>query len=238
VGNGGDQGDLCDPSHPFRGGILQIDGTPGGRVVAKGFRNPISIRCHRGHNLCFAVELAMDYSAEFGGREKLVPIRQGDDWGFPCCFTQNQPAPNITPPPDCSQVTPDSVSFLIGDAPFSVDFDLGKWPAPYTGAAFVPVHGAYGTWAGARLVVIDVDQGTGMPRPGSNLHPCFERRDGRFATGWDDGTRAHGRPAAVAFAADGRLFLGNDNNGDILWIARSSSNAETQNPDTGTDVLA
>ena len=40
-----------------------------------------------------------------------------------------------------------------------------------------------------------------------------------FATGWDDGSREHGRPAAVAFAADGRLFLGNDNNGDIFWIA-------------------
>jgi hypothetical protein len=31
-----------------------------------------------------------------------------------------------------------------------------------------------------------------------------------FATGWDDGTLSHGRPAAVAFAADGRLFLGNE----------------------------
>ena len=40
-----------------------------------------------------------------------------------------------------------------------------------------------------------------------------------FATGWDDGTRSHGRPAVVAFAPDGRLFLGNDTNGDIVWIA-------------------
>jgi len=219
VGNGGDQGDSCDPTNPFHGGILQIDGTPGGRVVAKGFRNPISIRCQRGHNLCFAVELAMDYSADYGGREKLVPIRQGDDWGYPCCFTQHRPAPNITPPPDCSRVTPESVSFLIGDTPFSVDFDLGKWPAPYTGAAFVAVHGAYGTWAGARLVVVDVDPGTGLPRPGTSLPNVSNGAMDVFATGWDDGTRLHGRPAAVAFAADGRLFLGNDNNGDILWIA-------------------
>ena len=55
----------------------------GGRVVAKGFRNPIAVRCQRGHNLCFAIELAMDFSAEFGGREKLVPIRDGDDWATP-----------------------------------------------------------------------------------------------------------------------------------------------------------
>jgi glucose/arabinose dehydrogenase len=219
VGNGGDQGDMCDPTHPFHGGILKLDGTPGGTPVAKGFRNPIAVRCQRGHNLCFAVELAMDYSAEYGGREKLVPIRQGDDWGYPCCFTKNQAAPNITPAPDCSRTTPEDVSFLIGDTPFGVDFEPGKWPAPYMGAAFVPVHGAYGSWAGARLVVVDVDPGTGLPRPGSNLPNVSNGAMGVFATGWDDGTRAYGRPSSVAFAPDGRLFLGNDNTGEIFWIA-------------------
>src|SRR5262249_29539297 len=121
VGNGGDQGESCDPSHPFHGGILKIDGSSGGAVVAKGFRNPIAVRCERGHNLCFALELAMDFSAEYGGREKLVPIRSGDDWGYPCCFTKDRAAPNITPAPDCTGTTPESVSFLIGDTPFGVD---------------------------------------------------------------------------------------------------------------------
>jgi len=42
-----------------------------------------------------------------------------------------------------------------------------------------------------------------------------------FATGWDDAmhTKLHGRPAAIEFAADGRMFVGNDNNGDIFWVA-------------------
>jgi glucose/arabinose dehydrogenase len=219
VGNGGDQGETCVTPHPFHGGILKIDGTPGGRVVAKGFRNPIAVRCQRGHNLCFAVELAMDFSAEYGGREKLVPIRDGDDWGYPCCFTKDRAAPNIVPAPDCSGTTPETVSFLIGDTPFGVDFEPGKWAAPYSGAAFVTVHGAYSTWTGARLVVIDVDPATGLPRPGSNLPDVSNGAMGVFGTGWDDGTRAHGRPSAIAFAPDGRLFIGNDNNGDIFWVA-------------------
>jgi glucose/arabinose dehydrogenase len=219
VGNGGDQGENCDPSHPFHGGILKLDGTLGGRAVSRGFRNPIAVRCQRGHNRCFAVELAMDFSAEYGGREKLVPIREGDDWGYPCCFTKGMAAPNISPLPDCSGVTAEDVSFLIGDTPFGVDFEPGKWAPPYSGAAFVPVHGAYGSWTGARLVVIDVDPATGLPRPGSNLPNVSNGAMGVFATGWDDGTHAHGRPSAVAFAADGRLFVGNDNNGDIFWIA-------------------
>ena len=44
-------------------------------------------------------------------------------------------------------------------------------------------------------------------------------RKADFATGWDDGTLSHGRPAAVAFSPDGRLFLSNDQKGDIYWFA-------------------
>jgi glucose/arabinose dehydrogenase len=40
-----------------------------------------------------------------------------------------------------------------------------------------------------------------------------------FATGWDDSTQAHGRPAALEFAPDGRLFVSDDVGGVIFWIA-------------------
>ena len=83
VANGDDENIDCQATRPFRGGILKLDGTPGGTPVAKGFRNPIALRCQRGHNLCFAVELSRDYSAAEGGREKVVPVRAGDDWGYP-----------------------------------------------------------------------------------------------------------------------------------------------------------
>jgi glucose/arabinose dehydrogenase len=217
--NGSDQDEVCDPSRPFRGGVLQIDGAAGGTPVAKGFRNPIGVRCERGHNLCFAVELSKDYSTTEGGREKLVPIRQGDDWGFPCCATTGVPY-DVLPTPDCSAVTSENVSFVIGDTPFDVDFAPATWPAPYTGSAFVPLHGVVGTWTGARLVAIEIDPVTGLPKSATDT-PTGGSRDAMsdFATGWDDGNRAHGRPANVAFAADGRLFLGNDNSGDIIWMA-------------------
>jgi glucose/arabinose dehydrogenase len=43
-----------------------------------------------------------------------------------------------------------------------------------------------------------------------------------FATGWElnaSQDRSHGRPTVVTFAPDGRLFMGNDTNGDIIWMA-------------------
>jgi glucose/arabinose dehydrogenase len=219
VGNGGDQSEHCDPAHPFHGGILKLDGSSGGRPVAKGFRNPISLRCSRGHNLCFAIELAKDFTATEGGREKLAPIRHDDDWGFPCCATKDLPFPDVTPVPDCSAVASESGSFLIGDTPFDLDFETNKWPVPWNNRVYVPLHGAYGSWTGARVVAIALDPTTGQLLPGSDLSGGSSGAMMDFATGWDDGTRLHGRPANVAFAGDGRLFLGNDNDGNIIWIA-------------------
>ena len=229
VANGSDQdeggsgttlGSYCAASRSFVGGILKVDGTRNGTPVSKGFRNPIAVRCQRGHDLCFASELAKDYSATEGGREKLVPIRNGDDWGFPCCATKGLPYQDVVPQGDCSNVTPDDVSFLIGDTPFGFDFEGGKWPAPYAGAVFVPLHGAAGSWTGARVVSVTTDPVTGRPNPGTSAEGGTSggaMTD--FATGWDDQTRAHGRPAAIEFASDGRMFVGNDNNGDIFWVA-------------------
>ncbi|HEX8794005.1 MAG TPA: hypothetical protein VF765_23850, partial [Polyangiaceae bacterium] len=149
VGNGGDQGESCVQPMPFHGGILKIDGTSDGAEIAMGLRNPIAVRCSRGHNLCFALELAKDFSNGEGGREKLLPIHAGDNWGFPCCATQNVPYSSVTPVPDCSSIVPEQDSFIIGDTPFGLDFEPGLWPAPYTGSAFVATHGAAGSWVGA-----------------------------------------------------------------------------------------
>ena len=100
VGNGGDQTETCDPSRPFHGGILKLDGTDGGAPVAKGLRNPIAIRCPHGHNTCLAAELGKDGSSvpDFG-REKIIPIRQGDDWGFPAAPPRTPPTPVSRRPP-------------------------------------------------------------------------------------------------------------------------------------------
>lgn len=219
VGQGGDQSETCDPTRPFHGGIVKVDGTPGGNPIVKGLRNPISIRCQKDHNACYAVELALDYSAGGGGREKLLPIHEGDDWGFPCCATQGVPYPGISPTPDCSKTAAETGAFIIGETPFAFDFETGKWPAPYTKSVFIPLHGVAGSWQGARVVAIATDPTTGAPLPGSDLNGQATGSLSDFAVGWDDGSHSHGRPATIVFATDGRMFLGNDNDGNIVWIA-------------------
>jgi glucose/arabinose dehydrogenase len=219
VTNGGDQGESCEASRPFHGGIVKLDGSAGGAQVTKGLRNPIGVRCERGRNLCFAVELAKDYSANVGGREKLIAIRQGDDWGYPCCATKDIPYRDVTPQLDCSRVAAESGAFTIGGTPFDLDFERGNWPDPWRNRIFIPLHGAAGSWSGARLVAIATEAATGEAVLSSDLSGRSSGGMEDFATGWDDHSFRHGRPTAVAFALDGRLFLSNDTNGEIIWIA-------------------
>ncbi len=225
VTNGGSQGDQCLAGNPTRGAIFALKPDGSTSLVAKGFRNPIALRCESKHNVCLTAELALDYSEQHGGREKLVPVRAGDDWGYPCCATQNLPYTGATYPgggtPDCSGVAPETDSFIIGHTPFGLDFETGKWPAPWADRVYVTLHGVAGTWTGARVVAIALDPSTGLPLPATELGSGGPNPDSmlEFASGWDDGMHDHGRPAPVSFAPDGRMFLGDDNKGVIVWIA-------------------
>ncbi len=219
VTNGGDQGSACTQPTPFEGGILKADGTPSGHIVARGFRNAIRLRCQKGHNHCFALELGRDSSASFGGREKLVLVQDGDDWGHPCCASKNVPFSDISPVPDCSGVASEDDSFVIGSTPFGFDFVPQNWPAPYAGGVVVALHGVFGTWTGARVVMIGGDPVTGMPMKMSTTGPTPTGPISDFATGWDDMSNSHGRPTVAAFGPDGRLYIGDDTAGEIFWIA-------------------
>lgn len=233
IANGSDQGEDtsdCTATRTRRGGVYAIDnGEPmDGRSITLGYRNPISVRCQRGHNLCFASELTRDYSWNESGREKVIPIRNGDDWGYPCCATRNVPFPDVLPAPDCSKVADEKVAFRVADTPFGLDFEPSIWPAPWTSRIFVALHGQFGTWIGARIIAIEVDPATGAPLPGGTLGPDGKTNGAAldFAQGWDDGKLDFGRPSDVTFAPDGRMFVTQDNGpnqtggvGIVFWIA-------------------
>jgi glucose/arabinose dehydrogenase len=231
VANGSDQGETCySPAkrNPW-GAIFKIGSDGQGTVVNSGFRNPIALRCEPTHNVCLIAELAKDGSGSEGGREKLVPVRQGDDWGFPCCAAPNTPYSGMTfqdnqqsvKASDCAGVTQEDVSFRIGHTPFGIDFEQGALAEPWGGRVFVALHGDVGTYFGSRVVAIALDPNTGLPLQASDVESGISSAPNMmdFVTGWDDGHQGHGRATAVAFGPDGRLYVGADTLGEIFWVA-------------------
>jgi glucose/arabinose dehydrogenase len=245
VGNGGDQGELCLDPMPTHGGIWAVDGTAGGANVVLGMRNPYAVRCHHdGQDHCYSTELTLDYSGAMGGREKLILIQPQQTMpslvpgniGFPCCATANEPYPSVCVTctsssssqmcsvsglcqPACSDVAAELDQFLVGDTPFGLEFVDDEFQTPWDRQVFVALHGAAGSWTGARIVGIALDPNTGIPLPGSDTSGSNTGAMVDFATGWDDNTHTHGRPADLAMSPDGRLFVGSDTTGEIFWIA-------------------
>src|SRR5207244_3848936 len=84
-------------------------------VVASGFRNPMYLRCHFRDDVCAATELGED--GQPGAKEKLVSLRPGGDYGYPCCFTKDKPG-SAAVPGNCAGVRLEDASFVLSDTPF------------------------------------------------------------------------------------------------------------------------
>jgi glucose/arabinose dehydrogenase len=194
-----------------QGGEIDSVGAGGALTkIAGGFRNPMYVRCHAKDEVCAANELGEDLTP--GAREKLIMLRPGTMYGYPCCGTKGAPAPNNMGVTDCADVTAEDRSFPLQDTPFGLDWEPGIWDAPYKGAMFVALHGsAYSSppWQGARIVYAAVDPQTHAPVEGWK----------DFLGQWGPGGTPLERPADVAFAPDGRLYIADDTGGRVFWMA-------------------
>jgi glucose/arabinose dehydrogenase len=178
-------------------------------IIATGFRNPMYLRCHYRDPICAATELGEDQMP--GAREKLISLRSGTNYGYPCCYSIDTPV-GVAPTGSCTAITAEDAKFILSDTPFGFDWERGQWPEPYRGAIFVALHGSFYTtpsWRGARLVFARTNPTTHMPTE--------DWRD--FVTGFGPDGSPLERPSDVAFASDGRLFFSDDHGGGVYWVA-------------------
>ena len=191
------------------GGEISAVG-PGGvmTTVASGFRNPMYLRCHPTDDVCAATELGEDL--ETGATEKMVVLHPSTSYGYPCCLDNAVPAQGVNMA--CGDVSREDATFPLSDTPFGFDWEPGAWPAPFTGAIFVALHGsAYSSppWHGVGIVYAPTNPTTHAPT--QDWQTFF----GAFGSG-DTVLR---RPSDVAFAPDGRMFFADDTGGAIYWMA-------------------
>jgi glucose/arabinose dehydrogenase len=205
--------DACPTPNKHSGSVLRIGPghDPHGDIAVSGFRNPMYMRCEP-WGACYAAELSGDDWTALGGKEKLIEVHTGDDYGYPCCVDTGVPLPTISPAPDCSAVAVTFKPYPLHATPFGFEWEPGKWPAPYTNAFFVAFHGDFSGWTGTALSWAPVDPAT--HRPTDNLSV--------LVNGFGRQGAIRGRVTDLTFAPDGRLFFSDDQDGGVYWVAPKS----------------
>ncbi len=194
------------------GSVLRIGaGAPiNGEIVVEGFRNPMYIRCKE-WGACYAAELTDDGWDSYHGTEKLIEIRQGDRYGYPCCIDRGMPTPGIGTTAMCADVAASVQTYPLHDTPFGFDWAPSSWPAPYGGSYFVGLHGEVGSWRNAGVQWAPVDATTHRPTRATEF---FVRGFGATVSG-----NIGQRVTDLVFSRDGRMFIADDHSGDVYWIA-------------------
>jgi glucose/arabinose dehydrogenase len=213
VSRGRSDTSACSSEEMTRGAVFQLHIEKSSalplapELVANGFRNPMYQRCSPSScNDCYASELTGDNWDGVGGREKLALLaNKGENWGYPCCVGRDQPAPSGTMQ-NCGNVGRELVSIPLHDTNFGLDFDRGGFPAPYKHGLFVALHGVITSFGGTGVLWLGADP--------VSLRPLGEPK--MFVKGFG-GT--NGRSTDVVFAPDGRMFIADDTNGKIYWVA-------------------
>ncbi len=181
-------------------------------TLATGLRNPMYVRCRAGTDLCVVTEMGDDGGGSYGAREKVFVLRAATDYGYPCCAGPDLPAVSGT---DCSAVTAEDIVVPLGNSPFGFDWEPGVWTGPMNGAFCLAQHGSFYTsppWEGEGVYCTPTDPTTHVPTDGFTL----------FFGGFGVQNTAAARmlrPADIAFGADGRMYVADDNGDAIYWVA-------------------
>jgi glucose/arabinose dehydrogenase len=201
----------CRERNPEHATILraQRDGS-GRRVFARGLRNTMAFGWHPETRDMWGVDNGSDHRGDDQPPEELNRLVAGGDYGWPFCFGDRQPDPQMKSG-DCATTTGMSLGYRAHAAPIGMLFYTGtQFPEDYRGDAFVTFHGSWNRLPPSGYLVARIKFAQGRPER-------FEE----FLTGFllDDGRAQFGRPAGLALMPDGSLLVSDDANGMLYRVS-------------------
>jgi glucose/arabinose dehydrogenase len=202
----------CIESDPRRAAILRIAKTGGeAKVYARGLRNSVGLARHPQTGDIWASNNGRDMLGDDLPPEELNRIVADGEYGWPYCYGQRIPDPDLGRPELCRNTIPPMVEMPAHSAPLGITFGAGlDFPPPLQQMLFVAFHGSWNrrTPTGYKLIGIPFENGI----------PRGEPQD--IVTGWLEKATAWGRPVAPAVGPDGALYLSDDRAGVIYRISR------------------
>lgn len=201
---------ICEPDPDRFAAILRMK--PDGsqlQIFARGVRNSVGFDWHpRTHELWFT-DNGRDMLGDDAPPDELNHApRAGMHFGYPYCHGGTLPDPEFGRKRACSEFTGPALALGPHVAALGMRFYTGtQFPETYRGQIFIAEHGSWNRSkkTGYRVSIVKLDgQRTVAYEP--------------FVTGWLQGEKAWGRPAAVLVLPDGSLLISDDQAGAIYRV--------------------
>ncbi|MBS0326140.1 MAG: PQQ-dependent sugar dehydrogenase [Proteobacteria bacterium] len=202
---------VCAPDPSRYANIQRLDADGSRReVVARGVRDSVGFDWDPVTGDLWFTDNGRDWLGDDVPPDELNHVTAiGQDFGFPYCHGGTIADPGFGSGHPCSAFVAPAQRLGPHVAALGMRFYTGtQFPADYRNQIFIAEHGSWNRShrIGYRVTLVRLDR---------SRHPVAYEP---FATGWLVGAAAWGRPADVAVAPDGSLFVSDDHAGAIYRI--------------------
>ena len=210
---------VCSESDPQLATIMrvQLDGSKPA-VYASGVRNGSALAFDPSGKLWMVANQRDNVPADHPNlpTDEFDQVVTNGNYGWPTCYPdadgKRQPNPDApVPASNCAGQTNVALALAARSAPVGIAFYNGSmFPVQYKGGAFIALHGLGERASAAGYKIQFVTFTNGQPTGYSD-----------FLTGWLGPAPSYtlsGRPAGLAVAPDGSLYISDDQNGYIYRV--------------------
>jgi glucose/arabinose dehydrogenase len=215
--------DACEDGSPLRAAVLRTSFANLSRTIrademevfASGLRNTVGMDFRPGTDELWGMDMGRNNLGLDLPPEEFNLILQGRHYGWPYCFGNRQPDPELNHADFCATTEPPRYLFPAHWAPLGVAFyesnAANAFPARYHHNALIAFHGS------ARDQTGDIRSGYSV------VHTLFDNEGQPVAhedllRGFVIDNEPWGRPAGLLVAPDGSLLVSDDHGGRIFRV--------------------
>lgn len=204
------------------------------QTLAEGLRNPTTLAFHPETGELWAGVQERDHMGDKLVPDYLADVKEGEDYGWPYFYAGGNQQPDFAkikearePGERKAEIAEPEAMFESHSAVMGLAFDNGKMlPGDYKGDAFAALKGSWNKAEPTGYKVVRVPFENGKPTG------TYENFVTGFWVSGEDRAEVWGRPADVAQAPDGSLYIVDDTGGTI-WrvIPEKGAVAQKESPE-------
>ena len=198
----GSRCNACEEGNSMRATVLKVNPTTGeSSIFARGLRNSVGLTFSPDGQTLWGSDNGRDQLGDELPPDEINQIVAGEDYGWPNCYGQQVPDPELGSAERCQETVANTVDLPAHSAPLGITFgNRLNAPEEYRNSLYVAFHGSWNRSVPTGYKLIRI--------PYQNQQLGKSGKD--FLRGWLVNGKVWGRPVAPVVGLDGNLYLSDD----------------------------